>query len=117
MKVLLDSCIAGSVAAELSAAGHDVECVADWPRDPGDERILAAARLAGQVVITLDKDFGELAVVRGHAHAGLIRLVGFRASDQAHVAVAVLARYANELAEASIVTADPNRTRVRPPAH
>jgi hypothetical protein len=44
VKVLLDSCIAGSVAAELTAAGHEVECVVDWPRsivtaDPGRTRV------------------------------------------------------------------------------
>jgi predicted nuclease of predicted toxin-antitoxin system len=27
--------------------------------------------------VTLDKDFGELAVVYGHPHAGIIRLVDF----------------------------------------
>ena len=50
MKVLLDSCVAGLVAVELTAAGHDVECVADWPRGPGDQAILARAHQAGQVV-------------------------------------------------------------------
>jgi len=30
VKVLLDRCVAGSVCAEPTAAGHDVECVADW---------------------------------------------------------------------------------------
>lgn len=114
MKVLLDSCIAGSVAAELTAAGHEVECVADWPRDPGDEHILAAAEQVGQIIVTLDKDFGELAVVRGRRHAGIIRLVGFRAHQQAAAAVVVLAKYGDELSASSIVTADPGRTRVRP---
>jgi predicted nuclease of predicted toxin-antitoxin system len=116
VRVLLDSCVAASVAVALVEAGHEVECVAAWTRDPGDEKVLATAHQAGQVVITLDKDFGELAVVRGHPHAGLVRLVGFRAADQAAAAVAVLARYQVELAAASIVTADPGRTRVRPPA-
>ena len=114
MKVLVDSCVAASVAPALTAAGHHVECVAEWSHDPGDEVILATAHQAGQVVITLDKDFGELAVVRGRPHAGLVRLVGFRAGDQAAAAVAVLARYEAELTASSIVTADPGRTRVRP---
>ena len=58
MKVLIDSCVAGSVAPALTVAGHEVECVPDWPADPGDPDILAHARNAGQVVLTLDKDFG-----------------------------------------------------------
>ena len=75
MKVLIDSCVAGSVAAALSAAGHEVESVAEWPLDPGDAAILVRAHDNAQVVLTLDKDFGELAVVRGQPHAGIVRLV------------------------------------------
>jgi predicted nuclease of predicted toxin-antitoxin system len=37
----------------------------NWPSDPGDAAILAHAQNAGQVVLTLDKACGELAVVRG----------------------------------------------------
>lgn len=114
MRVLLDSSVAGSAAAALTAAGHEVERVADWIRDPGDEAILASAHSAGQVVITFDKDFGELAVVRGHPHAGIVRLAGFRAGEQGAAAVATLAKYESQLAAGAIVTADPGRTRVRP---
>jgi predicted nuclease of predicted toxin-antitoxin system len=60
VKVLVDGCVAGSVPAALAAAGHQVERVADWPADPGDAVILSRALGAGQVVLTLDKDFGEL---------------------------------------------------------
>ncbi len=114
MKVLLDSCVAASVAHALAKAGHAVERVTDWPRDPGDETILARAHAAGQVVVTLDKDFGELTVVHRRPHAGIVRLVGFRARDQAAAAVAVLARYEAELSAQALVTAEPRRTRIRP---
>lgn len=114
MKVLIDSCVAGSVAPALVSAGHQIECVTDRPADPGDAAILAHAKSTGQVVVTLDKDFGELAVVRGHAHAGIVRLAGFRAGQQAAACVAVLSRYPVELNDGAIVTAGPSRTRVRP---
>ena len=38
------------------------------------EQILAYAH-ADRVLVTLDKDFGEFAVVRGQQHSGIIRLV------------------------------------------
>lgn len=57
MKVLLDSCVAGGVAPALAAAGHDVISAGDWPSDPGDEEILAAAQAQNRVLVTLDKDF------------------------------------------------------------
>jgi predicted nuclease of predicted toxin-antitoxin system len=38
--------------------------VCDWAKDPGDEEILTQAHREGRVLVTLDKDFGELAVVQ-----------------------------------------------------
>ena len=114
MRVLIDGCVAGSVASALAAAGHQVECVADWPADPGDPAVLAHAHNAGQIGLTLDKDFGELVVVRGQAHSGIVRLVGFTTSQQAIVSVAVFSHYADELSRGALVTAEPGCTRVRP---
>jgi predicted nuclease of predicted toxin-antitoxin system len=114
VKVLVDACMAGSVAPALAEAGHQVECVVDWPSDPGDAAILVHAQSAGQVVLTLDKDFGELAVVRGQLHSGVVRLIGFSATHQATACLAVLSRYADELAAGALITVEPGRTRVRP---
>ena len=61
MKVLLDTCVWGGARGELAGAGHDVVWSGDWPEDPGDEEILATAFREGRVLVTLDKDFGELA--------------------------------------------------------
>jgi predicted nuclease of predicted toxin-antitoxin system len=106
--------MAGAVAAALAEAGHDVECVADWPSDPGDAAILAHAQNTGRVVVTLDKDFGELVVVRAQPHSGIVRLVGFTTAQQPTACLAVLNHYAGELSRGAIVTAEPGRTRVRP---
>jgi predicted nuclease of predicted toxin-antitoxin system len=114
VKVLVDTCVAGSVAPALAEAGHEVECVVDWPSDPGDAAILAHAQHTGQVVLTLDKDFGELAVVRRQPHSGIVRVVGYRATEQPAACLAVLSRYADELARGALITAEPGRTRVRP---
>jgi len=42
----------------------------NWEQDPGDEEILAKAHDEGRVLVTLDKDFGELAVVKRVPHSG-----------------------------------------------
>lgn len=99
----------------LRAAGHDVICAGDWPIDPGDEEIISRAASERRILVTLDKDFGELVVVHRRPHAGIVRLVGFRASAQGPKAVEVLDAYAPELADGAIVTAEPGRVRVRPP--
>jgi predicted nuclease of predicted toxin-antitoxin system len=63
------------VQTELVAAGYDVVWTGDWSEDPGDEAILATAYSENRILVTLDKDFGELAIVRGTAHCGILRLV------------------------------------------
>jgi predicted nuclease of predicted toxin-antitoxin system len=113
LKVLLDSCVWAGARTVLAAAGHEVEWVGDWSADPGDAEVLAHAARSGSVVVTLDKDFGELAVVRGHRHSGIVRIVGHRAQDQGAACTAALARYGEELAAGALVTIEPLRVRIR----
>jgi predicted nuclease of predicted toxin-antitoxin system len=115
LKLLLDSCIWPGAKAALELAGHEVEWVGDWAADPGDDKVLAHAARSGQVVVTLDKDFGELAVVFDAAHAGIVRLVDFRSSKQAPVCLRVIEEHGVELAAGAIVTVERGRTRIRPP--
>ena len=62
----------------------------------------------------MDKDFGELAIVRGRPHRGIVRLVNLAARDQGLVCALVLERYGGELDRGAIVTVEPGRVRVRP---
>lgn len=97
-----------------AAAGHDVVWSGDWPTDPGDEEILRRVAAESRVLATIDKDFGELVIVQGMVHVGLIRLVGFRAGEQGPALVRLLRTYEGELAAGAILTAEPWRVRVRP---
>ena len=63
MKLLLDACVWGGTRGELVVAGHDVVWAGDWLQDPGDEEIMARAAQEGRILMTLDKDFGKLAIV------------------------------------------------------
>ena len=71
MRLPVDSCVWGGAVGELRAAGHDVEWAGDWPEDPGDDEILATAYRERRILVTLDKDFGELAVLHGRPHSGI----------------------------------------------
>jgi predicted nuclease of predicted toxin-antitoxin system len=112
MKLLLDTCVWGGAKHDLIAAGHDVVWAGDWPEDPGDEQLLSRAHAEDRIVVTLDKDFGELAIVHGQAHAGIVRLVDHSATQQA--ALHVLSLHGAELEAGAIVTAEPGRLRLRP---
>ena len=87
----------------------------EWDEDPGDAEILSRAYEEGRVLVTLDKDFGELAVVRRKPHSGIVRLVNFPARQQGGIALKILTHYAAELLAGAIVTVDSRKIRVRPP--
>lgn len=113
MKLLLDACVWGGAQYELQAAGHDTAWVGDWKEDPGDDEILVVARAQSRVLVTLDKDFGELVIVRGRPHAGIIRLVGFSAREQARACLLILERHGADLTAGGLITAEPGRVRLR----
>lgn len=113
MRVLLDTCLSASARDQLRAAGHDVVWTGEWSRDPGDEELLAQALREDRVLVTLDKDFGQLAVVRALPHAGIVRLVDFPSADQGRTLVAALAKYERDLSQGALVTLEPWRVRIR----
>lgn len=115
MRLLLDSCVSLRIRDELTAEGHDVAAAADWGKDPGDEEILDRAHRAERTLITLDKDFGELAIIQERPHSGIVRLVDISITRQAAVCLHVLGVYGAELQKGAIVTAEPGRLRIRPP--
>jgi predicted nuclease of predicted toxin-antitoxin system len=84
-----------------------VQWVGDFLVDPGDEAIIRLAYNQKRVLITLDKDFGELAIFRGEPHCGIVRLVSFTAVGHGHTTVQILEKYAVELSQNAIITVEP----------
>jgi predicted nuclease of predicted toxin-antitoxin system len=66
MKFLADANTPGLLVESLTSLGHDVFWAYTVPRTPDVELIEKAAR-ERRVVITFDKDFGELVFRRGHS--------------------------------------------------
>jgi predicted nuclease of predicted toxin-antitoxin system len=97
------------------AAGHDVLSARTWPEDPGDRCILEVASEERRVLVTADKDFGELAIVHRLPHAGIIRLVDIPAQAQRVRILAVLNQHGLDLEAGAIVTAERGRIRIRRP--
>jgi len=114
LRILLDTCVWGGTRRELVALGHDVVWAGDWSEDPGDDEILALAVRERRVLVTLDKDFGELAILRRQPHTGIIRLAGIRSIEQAPYAQRVLVLHQTELEAGALVTVEPGRIRIRP---
>lgn len=85
-----------------------------WDKDPGDKEILQFAFNEKRILVTLDKDFGELAILNDQPHSGIIRLVNIATHDQAALCIKAATMYENDLRRGAIVTVEPHRTRVRP---
>ncbi|MDA2925137.1 DUF5615 family PIN-like protein [Acidobacteria bacterium AH-259-L09] len=114
MKLLLDTCVWGGAREPLEAAGHDVVWAGEWAEDPGDEEILERAHTQGRILVTLDKDFGELAIVRGREHCGIVRLVNLPTRRQGLVCLRILELHGKELESGAVITAESSRLRIRP---
>jgi predicted nuclease of predicted toxin-antitoxin system len=75
MRLLADENVPGPSIRLLRAAGLDVESVREIAAGTPDPDVLAHAREQGQVLITFDRDFGELVYrVGALAPVGIIYL-------------------------------------------
>jgi predicted nuclease of predicted toxin-antitoxin system len=115
LKLLLDTCVWGGTVDPLRECGHDVFWCGDLSPDPGDDSILRRAVQEQRILITLDKDFGELVFLRGQSHTGIIRLVEVPSLMQAEAIQAIVSKQGEELARGAIITLKNNRLRIRRP--
>ena len=60
MRILADENIARTIVAWLRSQGHDVLYASESRAQTSDADLLAEAEAGGHVVLTEDKDFGEL---------------------------------------------------------
>ena len=75
MRILADENFPGDAVTALRGRGHDVLWVREEAPGIGDREVLARAQAEARIVITFDKDFGELAFRFGlPATAGVILL-------------------------------------------
>ena len=74
MKFLTDNCVGQRLTDWLRLTHHDVLNARELGVDPGDRAILELAHAEDRVLITMDKDFGELIYRDDRPHAGLVRL-------------------------------------------
>jgi predicted nuclease of predicted toxin-antitoxin system len=72
VKFVADESCAGPVIFALRQADHDVLAIADVAKGAVDERVMDRALSERRVLITEDRDFGELVYAHGRQSAGVI---------------------------------------------
>jgi predicted nuclease of predicted toxin-antitoxin system len=85
MRLLADENIPLDTVRALRAAGHDVFSAAESASGAPDEELLLRANDEERLVITFDRDFGELAARHRKRAAGGILLIRFAPKDAAEV--------------------------------
>lgn len=119
MRLLADENVPLAAVQALRGAGHDVLSVQESTRGAGDEVVLDMAGRTGRILITLDKDFGELAFRRGLPMQCGVLLVRFAAETPqvlAHRIINVLHSQASWIGVFASVDEDRVRIRSMPSA-
>jgi predicted nuclease of predicted toxin-antitoxin system len=78
-----------------------------------DERLLDLALQDDRVLITEDKDFGELMFVQNRPHGPVVRVVELSVDEQVRAIGEVLEQHSQELSGQVIVTITRARVRIR----
>ena len=73
MKFLLDANVEYRLATFLSSLGHDVKTIAhDYPHSLTDQAVLTIATAEQRILLTNDRDYGELIFRQHLPHCGVI---------------------------------------------
>lgn len=114
MKFLADECCDADLVTALRRDEYDVMYVVESMRGASDTEVLRRARTEERIVLTEDKDFGEL-VYRLHRPVPGIILLRFDPADRPLKIPrlrSLLERHSNQL-HGTFVVLDPERARIR----
>lgn len=114
MTLLADESVEQQVVARLRQDGHTVWYVAEMAAGISDDVVLDHSNQQGALLLTGDKDFGELVYRQNRVRAGvvLLRLSGLSADRKAEIAAAVLRQRATEM-DGKFSVISPGRVRIR----
>jgi predicted nuclease of predicted toxin-antitoxin system len=114
MKFLIDVCAGSRDMREILAElGHDAIYAADVDPKASDETLLALSAEQGRILVTEDKDFGDLVFVFGLPHAGIIRFAELDSSEEASAMEYLINNHAAEMQSGAMIVVTPNRIRIR----
>jgi len=114
MNIVADEGVDHSIVIGLRKHGHHVWYIAEMETGITDNAVLDFANSHQALLLTEDKDFGELVYREQRVSHGvvLIRLSGLSSTIKSEITVAAVSRHAHELMHAfSVVT--PSAIRIR----
>ena len=114
LKFLIDVGVGKKVEKWFVNQGYDIKCVRDIDPRMLDKEILKIAVSEKRMVITMDKDFGELVYNSGLFHAGvlLLRLEDAKSNEKVKIVENILEKYSDMLLNKFCVFKD-EKLRIR----
>jgi len=99
LKFLVDVGVGKKVEKWLLRNGYDLKAVRDINPKMEDDKILSIAISENLMVVTMDKDFGELVYNSGLPHSGvlLLRLEGAKSDEKVKAIEKILSEYLDRL--------------------
>ncbi len=114
MKFLLDVCASShSLHRMLIDLGHDVLLAIDVDPRTSDEALLDRALQEERILVTEDKDFGELIFVHRLPHPTIVRFIEMRVDEQVAAMRELLERYPAEMQGGTLIVVTKGRIRIR----
>jgi predicted nuclease of predicted toxin-antitoxin system len=115
VRFLADECCDAILVTGLRADGHDVVYTMEAARGSDDTTVLQSAASDNRLLITEDKDFGELVVRLGHPAHGIILLrLEPEDSDGKLERLRELIQHDSHRLAGFLVVVEPTRARFRP---
>jgi len=117
MRFLADESVSRRVIERLRADGFDVISIGETRSGAPDSVVLELADAEGSILITEDRDFGELVIRQRLGVRGLILLELDRVSNAAEAEAAEVIRSHADKLPGNLVVIEPGRIRLRPLSH
>lgn len=114
MRFLLDVCAASlRLQNSLAAQGHDVLSALERNPRATDEELLALAIEESRILVTEDKDFGELVFVRKLPHPCIVRFVEMTVAEKAAATLELIEHHAEAMYAGALIVVTQHRVRIR----
>jgi len=99
MKFLVDECVGTTVSDWLKQNRYDAISIYDVFPGIGDDSVLQKAFLENRILITSDKDFGEMIFKNKKQHCGviLLRLADEKPSNKINILKSLIQNYHEDL--------------------
>jgi len=113
LKLLVDECIERSIVRHLRENGFIVDAVAELSPGGSDTSIIELANEKREILLTADKDFGELVFRQGKLSHGiiLIRLHGLSGRVKRDLVLQALRKHQDKLV-GSFTVIEPTQIRI-----